>query len=283
MICYRTLQHVEMKVLYNAFIACFEDYIVSIQMPYDKFEKMMTRRGYVGELSIGAFDDENLIGFIFNGRRKWENKETIYDMGTAVIKEYRKQGITTGLLNELQSYIQNSEIEQYLLEVIQENTPAYQLYQKQGFEVVRSFACLTAEKKKIESKMNHEVTIVNQLCWDEAITFWDIAPSWQNSIESIMTDPDMFIFAIVKYEERFIGYGIIDKSNGEIVQIAVDEKYRNLGVATSIIAKLTEDVSVDIIRILNIDDSNQQLLTFLKNRGFVEDMNQFEMIKLLNK
>lgn len=283
MICYRTLQHVEMKVLYNAFIACFEDYIVSIQMPYDKFEKMMTRRGYVGELSIGAFDDENLIGFIFNGRRKWENKETIYDMGTAVIKEYRKQGITTRLLNELQSYIQNSEIEQYLLEVIQENTPAYQLYQKQGFEVVRSFACLTAEKKKIESKMNHEVIIVNQLCWDEAITFWDIVPSWQNSIESIMTDPDMFIFAIVKYEERFIGYGIIDKSNGEIVQIAVDEKYRNLGVATSIIAKLTDNVSVDIIRILNIDDSNQQLLTFLKNRGFVEDMNQFEMIKLLNK
>ncbi|GAA0741452.1 hypothetical protein [Clostridium oceanicum] len=50
------------------------------------------RTGYVPTLCIGAFCDENLVGFVLNGFRNWNSKATIYDLGTGVIREYIKQG-----------------------------------------------------------------------------------------------------------------------------------------------------------------------------------------------
>ncbi len=50
------------------------------------------RTGYVPTLSIGDFEDKNLVGFVLNGFRNWNSKATIYNLGTRGIREYRKQG-----------------------------------------------------------------------------------------------------------------------------------------------------------------------------------------------
>ena len=47
--------------------------------------------------------------------------------------------------------------------------------------------------------------------WNDVINFWDIEPSWQNSIDSVKSTIDSFIFSLVKENNKIIGYGIIDK------------------------------------------------------------------------
>ena len=61
---YKTLDNTSIEIIHKAFIDAFSDYQVKIEMPIWKFEQMLRRRGYVPEMSIGAFVNETLIGFV---------------------------------------------------------------------------------------------------------------------------------------------------------------------------------------------------------------------------
>lgn len=112
------------------------------------FEKMLLRNGFEPELSVGAFVNDRLAGFIFNGFRDWNGVTTVYDTGTGVIKDYRKQGITNHMFSIARNVLQEKGIKQYLLEVIQTNTAAVELYKKQGFEITRELNCFQVEKSQ---------------------------------------------------------------------------------------------------------------------------------------
>lgn len=95
---YKTLDNTNIETLHQAFLNAFSDYQVKMDLPLWKFQGMLQRRGYVPGISMGAFKDEALVGFVMNGFRNWNGKPTVYDIGTGVIGEYRKQGITSNIL-----------------------------------------------------------------------------------------------------------------------------------------------------------------------------------------
>lgn len=80
--------------------------------------------------------------------------------------------------------------------------------------------------------------MINPNDWRELTEFWDFAPSWQNSIDSINAVSDSFIYSIVHLDDNIVGYGVIDKKTGDIPQIAVNKNYRRKGIAKSIITDL---------------------------------------------
>lgn len=69
MFSYRTLDNIQIEILHKAFVDAFSNYAVNMEIPIWKFEQMLQRRGYVPEISIGAFINETLIGFVINGCR----------------------------------------------------------------------------------------------------------------------------------------------------------------------------------------------------------------------
>src|SRR5690554_5388605 len=150
MLDFKTLENVNIEILHDAFVNAFSDYQIKINLPLWKFNNMLQRRGYSAKLSVGAFQDSELIGFVLNGARNWRGKTTAYDSGTGVIPKYRKQGITTNMFNKVLSMLHNNNIEHYLLEVIQSNKPAVNLYKKQGFTITRTFSCFRIEKAHIK-------------------------------------------------------------------------------------------------------------------------------------
>ena len=54
----------------------------------------------------------------------------------AVFSQYRRQGVATALMQELDDYAKENEMASVSLEVRQSNLSAQQLYGKCGFEVV---------------------------------------------------------------------------------------------------------------------------------------------------
>lgn len=54
----------------------------------------------------------------------------------AVFSQYRRQGVATALMQELDDYAKENEMASVSLEVRQSNLSAQQLYEKSGFEVV---------------------------------------------------------------------------------------------------------------------------------------------------
>jgi N-acetylglutamate synthase-like GNAT family acetyltransferase len=79
---------------------------------------------------------------------------------------------------------------------------------------------------------------------------------------------DLFAYVLAEASGNLIGYGIINKANGDIVQLAVKHEYRRLGVATEIMWRLHEQTSSLKIKMINIDESDESLNAFLKQSGF---------------
>lgn len=275
---YKILDKTSIEILHKAFLDAFSDYQVKIDLPFWKFKQMLQRRGYVPEMSIGAFENERLVGFVLNGFRNWNGKSTVYDLGTGVIGDYRRQGITSNMLLNIKEVLKEKQVEQYLLEVIKSNTSAVQLYKKQGFEAQREFSCFQLDKNKYNSITACKVEHVDRINLEQLTGFWDFRPSWQNSIDSINAVPEAFIYSIVQVDNTIIGYGIIDKKTGDIPQIAVDKDYRGRGIAKSIVTDMIKNTESYKISVINVDDQSKSTKDFLLKLGFEYSVGQYEML-----
>ena len=281
MFIYKSLEGVSIEVLHKAFVEAFSDYQVKIDLPLWKLQQMLQRRGYLPEKSMGAFKDEVLVGFILNGYRKWNGRPTVYDAGTGVIPEYRKQGLTTNIFQKVLELLKDDGVEQYLLEVIQQNTAAYELYRKKGFEITRTFSCYKLDKSNFKLQNTFSIEHVDGFTaaeWTHLREFWDFNPSWQNSIESVCALSGEFCYSIVRFDNKIVGYGIIEKKTGDIPQIAVDRNYRRKGIAKNILSDIISNTEASKVAVINVDDSSKVSKDFLSALGFLHYVDQYEMI-----
>ncbi|MDF2988382.1 MAG: acetyltransferase, family, partial [Eubacterium sp.] len=281
MISYKTLENTAIETLHETFVNAFSDYQVKMDLPLWKFQNMLERRGFIPEISLGAFKEDVLAGIILNGLRTWNGRPAVYDLGTGVMPEYRKQGITSCMLTNIKKILKERNIEQYLLEVIQTNTSAFNLYRKQGFSIVRGLDCFRLDKGSFSSTVTYEtehISSIEDSIWEELKNFWDFIPSWQNSIDSINAVKDLFIYSIVKFEGKIVGYGIIDRKSGDLVQLAVHKAHRHKGIGRSIAADLINSTEAKAAAALNIDHASTAVISFLHSLGFEGSVNQYEML-----
>lgn len=283
---YQTLEKTDTFCLYQTFRHAFSDYQVPIDMPYEAFETHLKRNGYRPSVSVGAFEHGELTGIVLNGVRDWEGEKTIYDLGTGVIPAFRKRGITKNMLSMVQTLCQDYGISRYQLEVIQDNTAAVALYKKQGFQVMRSLNCYMTERSERKSDESRPWQIFPSQAltpkqWERVKSFWDYSPSWQNSMDSVCAIADSFACILAEISGKRIGYGMINKANGDVVQLAVKPGYRRLGVATDIMQHLQEQTGSHKIKMLNVDERDEALNRFLEQSGFRVFVKQYEMEKKL--
>ena len=235
-------------------------------------------------VSVGAFADRTLVGFILNGVREWDNKKTIYDLGTGVIPDFRRTGIMEGLLNLVRTICMENKISVYQLEVIRDNEKALTLYKKQGFRINRILNCYQLTDKIKEPgvykvwKLEHPEKLQDDQ-WTVVKDFWTYPPSWQNAKDAVCAIAKSFSYTIVKFDGNLIGYGIVDKIKGDIVQLAVHPQYRRMGVATEILLDLFKQTKSLEMRVINVDERDQALNALLKKLKFSVFVKQYEMRK----
>ena len=235
MIKIKTLSNIPFENIYEAFKNAFSDYVEPLDLTLEQLKYMVERRGCKFELSFGAFNGDDLVGVTLNGVRQWNGEPTVYDTGTGVIKEFRKQGIATKMFNESLPVLRENNITQYLLEVIKTNTAAFDLYKKAGFKVIREFDYYKSAKDeliydKIISPKDFEIKVIENPDWEKLQSFWDFKPSWQNSIDSIKRKFVNFKILGIQKKSELVGYGIIENSTGDIPQLAISKNYRQLGL-----------------------------------------------------
>ncbi|MFX1325220.1 MAG: GNAT family N-acetyltransferase [Promethearchaeota archaeon] len=265
----------------------FSDYEVPMNLSLDTFRYFNRRRGVRYDLSIGAIEDGKLIGFILNAIDIWDGNLTAYDCGTGVVPEFRKKGVGNQIFDELLPILRKEKIKQYLLEVIQTNTAAYNLYIKRNFKITREFDCLQAERVAIEKKLNEDVkknTIIDfnvrelkSLDWNIARKFWDYNPSWQNSDLSILRVEESFEYLGAFINNSLVGYLVFEQTGG-ITQLAIHPKHRKKKLAFNLLEMLLNKYpDNERFNIINIDTRDTALLAFLRNFGFKSFTAQYEM------
>jgi len=280
----KTLDGIRFSDIHNAFTNGFIDYGLP-PMSSDQLNQMLTRRGFNPGLSIGAFVDDELVSFTLNGIGQWRGKPTAYDTGTATIKAYRGQGIARKIFHETESVLKKAGISHYLLEVMQNNDKAVNLYKSLGFEVTREFDYFVSKLNDLNFnstiKCNARITQMDLPIGSIVDHFWDAKPSWQNTFDSIQRIPQSFAAYGAYVENSLIGYAITELDSGDLTQLAVHEKFRRQGVATQLLKRIAEILPGKSIKVINVESSNLIMMSFLKSIGMERSGQQFEMIKSL--
>lgn len=280
----KTLDEIQFSDIHNAFTKGFIDYGLP-PMSIDQLNQMLTRRGFNPSLSIGAFADDELVSFTLNGIGQWQNKSTAYDTGTATIKAYRGQGLARKIFHETESVLKKAGISHYLLEVMQHNDKAVNLYKSMGFDVTREFDYSVSELKDLKfnstPKSKVQITRIDLPAESLVDHFWDSKPSWQNTFDAIQRSPQNFTAYGAYLQNSLIGYAITELDSGDITQLAVHEKFRRQGVATELLKRIAEVLSGNSIKVINVESSNVIMMSFLRSIGMERSGQQFEMIKNL--
>ncbi len=279
----KLLNTISVDELYQAWEKAFSDYI--LQISKDELVKMLHRRGYEATLSFGYFEDGQLVSFILNGIGKWQGIKTAYGTGTGTIKSFRKKGLATKVFQAAVPHLQKAGVQQYLLEVLQDNTAAISIYKQQGFTITREFNyfiinnTLSVLRKPLN---NHfQLKKVSLEAVNKLSHLHDFEPSWQNSNTALLNKPEDFEMLAIYEGGGIVGYGVIEPLRGDIPQLAVHKNYRRLGLGTLIFNELLKLSKTPKIRVINTDINCESITQFLQQYSIAQQGKQNEMVKML--
>ncbi|OFY09772.1 MAG: hypothetical protein A2X11_08350 [Bacteroidetes bacterium GWE2_42_24] len=269
--------------------SCFEKAFIDYAEPFDltipQLQYMIGRRGYAPDLSFGAFNNGTLVGFTLNGLGTWNGQKTVYDTGTGMIKEFRKQGLATRLFNDSLPVLRAAGVKQYLLEVIRTNQNAYDLYLKAGFTVTRQFEYYVMPVAQLElNNYQMDGLVIAETDNPDPVvfsSFQDFVPSWQNSVAAISRKSDYFKIFGAFFDNKLVGYGIIETHTGDIPQLAVAKEFRRRKVATILFNHLIREVNPPAVRFINVQHDYEPFNRWVEHLGLKAGYGQYEMMMKL--
>lgn len=280
----RSLAGLSFDDLFACHIEAFKDY--PFQWSREGLQKTIHRRGFDPSLSFGAFYHGSLVAFTWNGIGFYKGAPTAYDTGTGTVEAHRGKGLASTIFEYSIPFLKRAGVQQYLLEVLQENEKAISVYAKQGFAVTRTFDCFRSPINdwQLPFRPVKEPVAFRQIDFSyqpEMLDMCDFTLSWQNDFQALNKNPDDFIAIGAFSNERFIGYGVVEPGTGDIAQLAVAKTERRKGIGSAILRELQKLVKADIVKVVNIESTQTATLNFVLGSGIPKIVSQFEMIKTL--
>ena len=278
----KSLEKTNIDVICNAFCQAFADY--EIQINTQELKTTLKRRGFQPDLSFAAFEGDDIVAFTLNGIGNYNEKKMAYDTSTGTLKEYRGKGLATKVFEYSIPYLKKANISHYLLEVLQNNTKAFSVYQNLGFEITRELNCFSWNNdeivnniKKIEAPCIIEKIDIEK--HTHVSDFWDYEPSWQNSFESIRRTKEDFISLGACIDRNLVGYCVFEPNSGDITQLAVSKPFRRKGIASLLLHEIGKINKNARTKLINSDSSCSAVVDFLKAKNIDVSRKQYEMLK----
>lgn len=271
-------------IIHEKFVEAFADYVRPFQLSEKQFRNHLLINAVDLNSSVGCFDGEQLVGVSLNGFGEWHGRKTVYDAGTGVIPSHRRRGLSKAMFEMMLPIFKAHGAEQMLLEVVNVNDPAVDLYKKLGFEIQRELllleSCEPLRKGSVGSP-DIEIYEIPSLDNGHVRKFWDGEPSWQNSPEAIDRSQKTKKMLGAFVRGKCVGYIVYSAGVGRVAQFAVDREFRGRGVGTELLLTMQTDTTGNNLQVINVDSKLDGWVEFLQNRGFSITLRQFEMIKPL--
>lgn len=255
----RPLTSADFELVHPAFVEAFSDYVVKFEPTREQLREMLTRRGWVPELSVGAFDDDRLVAFTLNG----VSDALAYDSGTGVVPSHRRRGLGRAMIDFVRERLRGAGYTEYILEVLENNTPAIELYLAGGFHETRRLQCWSYEGRRDVA--------MDEIHLDEMPEWWDIQPSWQNSMSSVRRARDRHV--TIGNDD---GYAIVFPNTGDLPRVAVRKEARRRGVGSALL-DAAATIAQKPLRIMNVDLADNGFDSFLERAGAKRTVRQIEM------
>ncbi|MFD2561807.1 GNAT family N-acetyltransferase [Aquimarina rubra] len=278
----KTLEGTDLKEILNIFNKSFSDYYIPFKLTKKQLSLKMLADKTNLKLSVGAFENGNLISFILHGFDTINNQKVAYNAGTGVIPEKRGIGLTKKMYRFVLPLLIEKEINKVILEVIDKNIQAIKSYEKTGFRTKRELVCYHGNIKIIATNKDLELKKLQKYDWNTMRAFWDILPTWQNSINVLNSFKSTNILLGGYIKNQLVGYVIYNADIKRILQIAVGQNFRKKQIASTLISELTKKYG-NKLSVINVDKSSKSTLEFFSKIGLEKNLEQLEMELNLNK
>ncbi|WP_411893700.1 GNAT family N-acetyltransferase [Winogradskyella sp. A2] len=277
---FKTLKGISTKEITQVFNEAFSDYFIPLNFTEEQLKSKMVADKTDLSLSVGVFEKGNLVAFILHGFDIIDNQKMVYNGGTGVVHEKRGAGLTKQMYQYIIPLLIVNGIDRIILEVIDKNIQAIKSYEKSGFKTKRHLACYKGKIEISNTNANVEIKELKNYNWQLMESFWDVSPTWQNSIpvvnEIISTNASLGAYV----KNQLVGYVIYNPNNNRIQQIAVQKGYRNKRIASTLIVKLKERFG-NKLSIINVDKRSSAVNDFFNKIGLKNSLEQIEMEMIL--
>lgn len=275
---FRNLANLNITDLLSVFNLSFSDYLVPFHLTLKQLTSKINAEKVDMNLSVGAFQSDQIMGFILHAEKVEDGKRMIYNAGTGVIPEYRGQGLVRKMYEYSIPVLRDRKADILTLEVIEGNEPAVRAYTNLGFKISRKLLCFKGNIEASEKYAEIQIEQMDHFNWETFKSFWDIEPSWQSSV--IVLDQmrnDLVILGAYKINE-LVGYAIFNPAIGKVYQVAVDKKRRRKGIGAKLFKVIGEMSEGSATVLNNVDDASESTYKFLCGLGLENWVSQFEMI-----
>lgn len=278
---FRSLHKGDIEEMHQTFVGAFSDYQLPFQLSYDQFvQKFILKLSIDFSLSVGAFYDKKLIGFIFTSVGPYQNKRTAYNGGTGVLPAHRGKGLTQQMYEYLLPLFKKNEIEGTVLEVLVENKQAIRSYNSCGFEISTTYHCFQNNKPHfLMGPIAADISIVPEVEADWALfkTFHDVTLHFLDSTPILKNNLKFEHLVVAKIGNQVVGYIIFQPQVSRISQLAVDKRFRKKGIGKQLLMYALKATFSNSLSIVNVDYQQIKLINILKHLGFEHTVDQYEM------
>jgi len=268
----RALQEVDFPSLFDSFNQAFSNASTQLNLTENEFKHRIFKKLHIDwDISAGAFDGDNMLGFIIHSSNVFQGIPTAYNGGTGVVPGFRNQKTAEDLYAFLIPKIQSKFLARILLEVIENNEHAIKLYEKVRFNFKRRLLFY----KQIEKYSANQIhTVEEGKIQDVDFRFMDFESSFLDSEEHLTLGYEKVL--LVKKNGELAGYLVFQPHLGRISQLSVSRIYRHEHIGGSLILEAQKYTS-KALTIMNIPEDEVDFDAFLKHCSFDNQINQFEM------
>lgn len=217
-----SLQKIDIFTVTQLFNKSFEGYVVPVRLTHQQMKDRNEKERIDLLASFALEIDGQLAGICLNG----VIGTNAYCGGFAVFREYRGKGYGKNFFLENMVSLKEKGVQEYQLEVLNENVAALLLYKGLGFEITDEVFVLEGQFSTLAPKSTKKATIVS-CSYDEMIShcsFDDLTRVWSCS-PRILTDTTNVQSFIIRGKEIW-GGGVY--SSKEEIWVLRDLRVNNL-------------------------------------------------------
>lgn len=264
----RPLNQTALRAIVDCLLIAFEDYFVPMPSDLNYWADRFKGARVDLTLSYGAFDGDQLAGFIIHGIDDYKGHRTAFNTGTGVIPRYRGQQLVDKIYAYAISRLKEQGITQCALEVIQDNHRAIRVYERIGFSITRNFLCFNGKLQQESENLEVRPVPFEQV---QCLRTDHQLYSWDNVNAAIQTAGSIYTTYLVKRGEKNIGFFTVNPKNGYLAQYeASPEEF------PSLLAGI-QGVHPDV-RINNVDQERAEMILFFLSAGLDNHIDQYEMV-----
>lgn len=273
---FRTLDKIPTDELVEVFNRSFEGYFVPVKIDSEGLAAKMQADRADLSISVGAFDNDRLVGFMIHGADIINGRQTFYNAGTGVLPEFRGQSLTVRMHRFILPHLKEKGFERGLLEVITENIHAIKSYEQAGFNICRELDCYGGNLLSSQPSIENFMEVCSQDQWNICRSMRDWQQAWQN-----MLDADSFaarnVSTIIYYRKKIpAAYAMFRNGSGNVMQIAVHPHFRRQGIGKELLQFISTRASGKL-SMLNVDSSCESTRHLLNSAGLDVFIQQYEM------